>query len=690
VSKVLIFEIGTEEIPSEPLYGALEQMDVLARRLLDDARLSYGDVEVAGTPRRLGVAVAGLADAQENLESRVKGPPAKQAYDEEGRPTKAAEGFARSRGLSVDDLEVEEEGGAEYVFATVKEKGRPASEVLPGLLAELAGSIEWPKSMRWGSGTTRFTRPVRWLVALLDDEILPVTFAGLEADRVTRGHRFVSPPFIELDFAKNYGKAMAAGRVVVDPGQRGELIRTGIRAFADDDGVEVVVHDKTFREVVNLAEWPSVAMGRFDEEVLEVPRDVLETAMESHQRYFPVQDADAKLVAAFVVVHDGDPSRTEEIVAGHERVLRARLADAAFFYREDTTRPLEEFVPMLEDIVFQERLGTVGARVERIEALAGALCGQMGASPDVVAWSERAAHLCKADLVTSMVVEFPTLQGVMGRHYALAAGEASEVAGAIEEHYLPRHAGDDLPVTEAGAAVSIADKLDTIVGIFAIGMAPTGSADPYALRRSALGILRIIIERDMSVALDDAIAAALEGYDGVIEGLHKQDTGRAVKEFVLGRMETILKDRGHAYDSVEAILASAGDDPADAVRRAEALTAVRRSKAIADLSVAFTRAQNLSRPELGVETDASLMGDEERALLKAMESAEAEVNAAMSAGDYDRVLELLRGLRAPIDAFFEEVLVMDEDEALRDNRLRLLNRFVVLFSQYADFSALVD
>jgi glycyl-tRNA synthetase beta chain len=451
--------------------------------------------------------------------------------------------------------------------------------------------------------------------------------------------------------------------------------------------VTAVVPEKTFAEVVNLVEWPTVAAGSFDEEFLEVPREVLENAMESHQRYFPLEDAGKSLLPRFVVAHNGDPARTDEIVSGHERVIRARLSDAAFFYREDLHRSLEARVAELDSIVFQERLGSLKAKSERVEQLAERLAEMVGASSDVAAFAARAGHLCKADLVTNVVVEFPALQGVMGRYYALASGEEPAVADAILEHYQPRFAGDEVPPSLAGQLVAVADKLDTIVGIFAAGLAPTGSADPYALRRSSIGILQMLLG-GLRLTLTEAIVAALDGYEGVL-AVDAESVGSAVREFILGRFDVVLRERGNAYDTVAAVLAVAADDPFDAGRRADSLTTFRSaSDDMEDLSVAFTRAKNLAQPALGTETDASIMGADERTLADALDDAEARIDVLMEQEAYSAVLETFAAMRPAIDAFFDNVLVMDEDKAPRENRLKLLNRFVALFQRFADFSQL--
>jgi glycyl-tRNA synthetase beta chain len=688
MSRNLVFEIGVEEIPSGPLYSAISQLAKNAEEALDEARLSYSDIDVFGTPRRVTLFVSELVERQEDRHMRARGPAIKAAFDEAGNPTKAAEGFARGKGVDIGDLErVEDESGA-YVYAVIDEKGEDAEQVLPGILHDLVEGIDWPKSMRWGTGETRFTRPVRWLLALFGGEVVAFDYAGLSSDRLTWGHRFLVDNPISVPVADDYGLAMERGLIMYDQEARAQFVREGIEAAAGSvDGIAVVA-EKVFAEVVNLVEYPTVAVGRFDDEFLEVPREILETAMESHQRYFPVESEDGALTSAFIVAHNGSPERTETIIAGHERVIRARLADAAFFYQEDLSRSLESYVGDLDGIVFQEKLGTLGAKAERIEALAEKLARLADSDPGVAAEAARAAHLCKADLVTHAVIEFPSLQGVMGKYYAEASGESEGVSEAIVEHYRPRFAGDSLPATEPGALVSVADKLDTMVGIFAIGMPPTGSADPYALRRGALGILGIMLD-GLEITLDEAISAAIEGYEGALD-FSADAVGAAVKDFIIGRLEGLLRDRGHAYDTVAAVLSVANDDPADALSRCEALTDFRSREEAADLSIAFSRAMNLADPELGSAADVELMGPEEAALADALSEAEQATAASLEVSDYPAALGVLARLRGPIDGFFDAVLVMDEDERLRDNRLKLLNRFVVVFEQVADFDELAD
>ena len=687
MARDLVFEIGTEELPSKPLYGAIEQLSVSAPKALDDARLEYDTVVVTGGPRRLVISVTALAEQQDDAVHTYKGPAAKAAFAADGTPTPAAVGFARGKGVPVEALTVVDDDNGSYVYATVEVEGVSAVEVLPALLARLAETIEWPKSQRWGSGDARFSRPVRWLLALFGGDIVPVEFAGLTAGRTTYGHRFLAPGAIEVPAAGDYSLAIERGKVVADHTERARMLREGIATAAEQLSAHAVVPEKTFAEVVNLVEWPTVAVGTFDEAFLEVPREILENAMESHQRYFPVESTGGALTNRFIVAHNGDPARTEAIVTGHQRVIRARLSDAAFFYHEDLHRPLEGYVARLDTIVFQEKLGTLGDKVRRLERLAVAISALVGAPSDETAYAERAAHLAKADLVTSAVVEFTDLQGVMGGYYATASGEEPGVAQAIVDHYRPRFAGDELPATVAGRVVALADKLDTIAGIFCAGLAPTGSADPYALRRSAIGVLQILLG-GTAARLDDLIGAALADYVGVLE-FDVEAIGSAIKEFFVGRMQTILRDRGQAYDTVDAVLTVASDDPADALARCEALSSFRAaSDDMEDLSTAFARAKNLAQAALGTAADREIMGVEELALADALDAAEKVAGEMLEQRAYSALLEAYAGLRGPIDAFFEGVLVMDPDSAKRDNRLRLLNRFVALFGRFADFSLL--
>ncbi len=682
----LLFEVGCEELPSSALYRALEQLQAAVPEALKRARLEYNTVSVLGTPRRIAILVTEVAGRQPDSVERHKGPAAKVAFDAEGAPTPAAAGFARGKGVPVESLEVIEDEGGAYVWATVESAGAPAIEVLPGLLESLISGLDWAKSMRWGSGDARFSRPVRWLLALFGTEVVPVQFAGIVAGPTTRGHRFLEPGEITIASPTEYVDALAKAFVLVDQNARARVLRDSIDAAAAERGGRAVVPEKTFAEVVNLVEWPTVAVGRFDEEFLEVPREILQHAMQSHQRYFPLEDASGNLTAAFIVAHNGSPERTAQIIAGHERVIRARLADAAFFFREDLATPLEGWLPKLEHVVFQEKLGTLADKTERIGHLAAKVASMVDAPADAAAQAARAAHLAKADLVTSAVIEFTDLQGVMGRYYAEAAGESSEVALAIEEHYRPRFSDDTLPSTLAGRIVAIADKADTICGIFAAGLAPKGSSDPFALRRSAIGIIAMALD-GTRVCLDELIGDALAGYGDTVGSV--EETGAAIKAFFIARLQGILQDRGYDYDIIDAVLASASNDPADVLARAEALREASQQapEVFENLSVAYKRAANLAR-EAEPETDRGLMGVHERALDSALDEAQGRVEALVAEGAYEDVLTVFSAMREPIDAFFDNVLVMDEDPAVRATRLGLLARFVRLFGLFADLGRL--
>ncbi|MBC7266488.1 MAG: glycine--tRNA ligase subunit beta [Coriobacteriia bacterium] len=681
----LLFEIGVEEMPSAPLYAALDYVRSAGEEALASARLEHGELSVYSTPRRIALLVRDVAERQRDATERFKGPAAAAAFDADGNPTKAALGFARSKGVSPESLVRESGDGGEYVWAVVERPGRPAAEVLPDILGELASSIPWPKTMRWGSGDARFIRPVRWLVALFGEDVVPVRFAGLVAGRVSQGHRFLAGP-VEIEDPSAYLESLRRAHVLADGTERAALIRERIGAVADSVGGVAVVPEKTFLEVVNLVEWPTAAAGRFDEAFLRVPREVLEEAMESHQRYFPVESMDGTLAPAFIVVHNGPAERTDEIVKGHERVIRARLADAAFFYDEDLKHPLESYAAKLDGIVFHQRLGSLGQKVERVERLTRLLAKHVGAGPEDEAHAVRAAHLCKADLVTHVVVEFTSLQGVMGSYYALASGEAPAVAQAIVEHYRPRFAGDALPETLPGMLVSAADKLDTICGIHAIGQAPTGSSDPFALRRFSIGVILMAMDGGLDLRLKDAIADALEGYRDALPDMDVAAVAAEVKEFFLARLRGVLRERGYAYDTVDAVLACESDDLAEVAARCAALQDAREAdpELFEDLAIAFRRAANLADASLGESVSLDLMGSEERALAEALERADASVQDLLAKGRHDDVIAQLAALRPHIDAFFESVLVMDEDVRLRENRLRLLNRFVRVFSRFAD------
>ena len=682
----LAFEIGTEEIPAFDLHKATGQLEKLVPEALDAVRIPHGTVSVHTTPRRLIVLAEDVADETEALQEVFRGPSAKIAFDAEGNPTKAAIGFARGKGLDVEALERREENGAEYVFAERSVPARDVAELLPGVLEGVITGISWPKSCRWGTRSEFFSRPVRWLVALLDERVVPVEFAGLTAGRLTRGHRFLAPGPHEVAAAADLLPVVEGAFVVTSEQAREQRIRAGVAEAEAQTGYRAELPEKTLLEVVNLSEYPTVLVGTFDEEFLRVPEEIIVDAMLMHQRYFPLYDGEGRLTNKFIVVTNGDPAHAATIIDGNERVVRARLSDAKFFYEEDLKHPLETYVDRLDEVVFQEVLGTMKDKTDRIAALARHLAAdaQLGAAD--AADAERAAYLAKADLVTNAVVEFTSVQGVMGSYYAAACGESDQVARAIADHYRPRFSGDEPPASDVGRIVAMADKLDTVCGLFAVGQGPTGSSDPFALRRSAIGIVAML-EAGLPVSLAAAIDAALGTYQDAGIDFDRDAIRAEVADFFVTRTKVMLRDGGCSHDTMDAVLATGVEEPAQIIARTYVLEAERLGapEAFDDLATAYARANNLRDADLGVEVDEALLSDAERALLAATDEAAACVKEALAVDHFGAALAALAALRAPIDAFFEDVLIMDDDLALRENRLRLLNRFVAVFAHVADF-----
>lgn len=685
-NRTLAFEIGTEELPAFDLHAATKKLAGIAADALDGAGIAHGDVEVYSTPRRLIVVVHEVPEATEAVEEEFRGPSAKIAFDADGNPTKAAAGFARGKGVDVSALERRDVDGTEYVFATRRIPSRGVAELLPGILGGIITSIPWPKTQRWGSRHEQFSRPVRWLLALFGAEVVPVEFAGLVAGNATRGHRFLAPGPHEVSDADALIDVLRGAFVVPSEAEREASIREQVRAVEERTGLTADLPTKTMEEVVNLAEYPTVMVGSFDELFLAVPKEITVDAMLVHQRYFPLFNADGTLSNRFLITSNGDPAFEANIVDGNERVVAARLYDAKFFYDEDLKRPLEAYVDDLDAVVFQEQLGTMRAKTNRIVALAKHLAADAGLEGQDAADAARAAYLCKADLVTGAVVEFTSVQGIMGSYYAEAAGETAQVARAVGDHYRPRFAGDEPPASTVGKIVAMADKLDTICGLFAIGQGPTGSSDPFALRRSAIGIVNML-DGGLDVSLEPAVDAALSAYaaDGIdFDAAAAKD---AVMDFFITRTRVMLRDAGNAADAIDAVLAAGVKEPAVFVKRVRALEHARTEapETFDDLATAYARANNLRDAALGTEVDESLINEVEHALFCAVVQAEGRVARALEADDYRTALSELASLRAPIDLFFDRIMVMDEDEKLRENRLRMLNRFVNVFQDVADF-----
>ena len=682
----LAFEIGVEEIPAFDLDSANKQLEKMVPAAFADARIPYDSIEIHSSPRRLIVMAYGVADATEALVEEYKGPAAKIAFDADGNPTKAAIGFARGKGLSPESLERREVNGTEYVFATKNIPATPVADLLPDVLAGFITAIKWPRSCRWAVYREYFVRPVRWIVAMLDDVILPVSFAGAESSNFTMGHRVLAPGKHTVDTAANLLDVIRAAYVIPTQAERERIIREGVAAIEAETGFTADLPAKTLLEVVNLSEYPQPLVSTFDEEFLQVPEEIIVDAMLMHQRYFPLYDAAGKLTNKFIIVSNGNPECAATIIDGNERVVRARLDDAKFFYEEDLKHPLESYIEKLDKVVFQESLGTVRQKAERLEKLACALSADAQLSAADAADAKRAARLCKADLVTNAVIEFTSVQGVMGSYYAAASGETPQVAQAIGQHYQPRFAGDALPDTTVGKLVALADKLDTICGLFAVGQGPTGSSDPFALRRSAIGIVNML-ETGLPISLAAAIDESLASFAAQGVAFDAAAVRAEVVDFFVTRTKVMLRDGDVNADTIDAVLAAGVEEPAVISQRAHALEDARANDAetFDNLATAYARANNLRKPELGEDVDDALLTEPERALAGAVATAEQAVASALASDDFAAALSQLAALRAPIDGFFADVMVMDEDAALRDNRLRLLNRFVAVFANVADF-----
>ena len=682
MAKDLLFEIGAEEIPAGFMPNILGQLKTLAETKLNDAHLPFESIATYGTPRRLALIVKGLADTSAEISERHKGPSASIAYDADGNPTKAAIGFARGKGLDVADLVVEDG----YIYAETKTAGVPAKDIVTDMLPQLITGLNFPKSMHWGNLDAKFVRPVRWLVALLDEEVIPVEFATVKSGNVTRGHRFLGADEITINNAASYVDTLKENFVMVDQDARRELISKQLHDIAASKNASIVWDDDLLEEINYLVEWPTALCGGFEESYLALPDAAIITPMKDHQRYFPLVDQDGKLLPMFLTVRNGSDHPIEVVQAGNERVLRARLDDAKFFFNEDRKKPLIDRQDGLTKIVFQEGLGNLADKTERLLKLGRVFGEECGLHEDAAVVLERATELAKTDLTTGMVTEFTELQGVMGKEYALLDGESPEVAEAIFEQYLPRFAGDVLPQTEAGKVLSIIDKVDNIVATFSRGLIPTGSQDPYALRRQTIGILNILLGSEWNISLRPIFKASMELLNVPAE---KQDEllGQ-VEEFFTLRLKNIFLDREVPHHVIDLLLSNNELSVADAEGLVNALLANRIDENV-ELVQAYTRMYNLVKDVeyTGVNSDL-LKEDAEKALFEAATKASEASSAAWEAGDYDAVVAVPATLVPAINKFFEDVMVMDKDEAIKANRLQLVRLAYSVMAIIGDISAL--
>jgi len=684
MTKELLFEIGTEEIPSGYMAAALKDLEAQARGIFRDQRIACSGIRTYGTPRRLTLHVERLQETQGALVREVVGPAKAVAFDQEGRPTKAAVGFARAQGIPVEKLGVKALDRGDYLVATIEEQGKRLEELLPTILPRLVASLSFPKFMRWGQGTFRFVRPIRWLLALYGGRVVPFDIDGVTSGSKTYGHRFLSRGQIRVRSFQDYLQKLEGRFVIVDQARRRELVVRLAEEAAAKVGGRPVLDDDLVESVSYLVEYPNVVCGEFEREYLSLPRDVIMTPMRKHQRYFPVVDDAGQLLPYFVAISNMKAKDMEVIRAGNERVLRARLKDADFFFKEDRKTPLPERVPKLRGIIFQERLGTMFDKVERLQKQVASLAEQV--APHLVDEARRAAQLCKADLVTTMVKEFPNLQGVMGREYALLSGESPAVAQAIEEHYLPRFAGDRLPESMIGAIVGLADRLDSICGCFGIGLIPSGSEDPYALRRLGQGTVQILLSAGIDLPLSEPVGKSLELLGDRLTR-PRDRAAREVMEFLAARLHAILMERGVPADLVDAVLSVDVERVSEAGNRAEALAAFRQEADFGELAVAFRRVVNILPKGFSKAVDPHrFVTSAERALHAEAASLRAETEHLVRARDYFRALQRIATIRPIVDMFFEEVMVMVDDRDLQENRLAILKEVADLFSGIADFS----
>ena len=685
VSASLLFEIGTEDLPARFILPAMRQMEENAAALLREMRIPCSEITTYGTPRRLALFAHGLPRVQGDRMREVFGPSRKVAYDANGLPTKAAIGFAQSQGIGVEGLVIRSKGKGEYVAAVLEEKGGPVIAVLPDILRRIVLSLRLPKSMRWGDGDLRFARPIRWLLALFDEETVHFDIDGIRSSNTTMGHRFLSPAAFKLQNISGYKSLLADNSVIVDQEERKNIIVDAVEGFLRPLGEQFVQDQELLETVVNLVEYPVPVLGTFSEEYLGLPRELLITVMKGHQKYFAVENEGGSITNHFVVVSNTGKENADVVRVGAERVIRARFEDARFYFGEDRKMPLHRRVEALKKVTYHERLGTLHDKTERIAQIAGFLAERL--LPSMSEHVVRAAWLAKTDLVTGVVREFPELQGIMGKYYAMHDGEARDVADAIGEQYLPAYSGGALPRTDAGALLSIADKIDSIACFFSIGLTPTGSEDPFALRRQALGILAIMMDRSLDMPLQDLVEKA---FSALSHGKGVDAMEAQVLRFFQNRLEAIFSDLGYSADLIQSVLSACLHAPLFAVReRIDALKRAKDNPLYPDLLAALKRVNNIipESPMPPVRTDL-LLEELEISLSAKLDAVRGEIYTLVTKRQYDDAVILISSLTESINRFFDHILVMDKREEIKQNRLSLLQNIWETVSALADFSKL--
>jgi glycyl-tRNA synthetase beta chain len=689
MAKDFLLEIGTEEIPAKFAPGVISQLQEQAQKRLQELRLDFSDLKVYTTPRRLAVLIYGLSEKQSDFTAEVKGPAFKAAYDAEGNLTKAAQGFARGQGVDPKELYVQELNGIPYVYARKSEMGQPTVELLPKFCLDLITGLHFPKPMRWGDLEFRFARPIRWIVALFGTEVIPFEFVGLQSGKVSRGHRTLGGP-VTIENPGEYQEKMRQVFVMIDPEERRRIVWGQIQELAQKAGGKVEEDEDLLEEVTHILEYPTALLGEVAEKYMHLPEPVITTPMKEHQRYFPVRDKEGKLLPYFITVRNGNDYALDKVKAGNEKVLKARLEDAAFYYREDQKTPLVDLVDKLEKITYHEKLGTVRQRVERIRELSSSIVELLGVGEEKKSLAERTALLAKADLVTLMVYDFPELQGIMGADYARISGEAPEVCTGILEHYQPRFAGDELPKSLTGRVVSIADKLDAIVGSFGIGIQPTGSQDPYALRRQAQGIVGIVLESEWDLSMEKLFAEAYENFirQGV-KLLPFDEIMIPLQEFFQQRLRFVLQEQGLRYDTVDAVLAQGSNQIMRTAKKAQVLAEKRETSEFVPYSQAYIRCLNLSKKAEPQPLNPKVLVDPaEIALSEAISLRRERFDNLVQMGEYEKAYLVAAELVPLIEDLFLAVMIMVEDEQLKQARLALLSECVEILGCIGDLSFL--
>lgn len=691
MSKTYLLEIGTEEIPARVVGDALAQLKNNCIKILNENQITYETIEVYSTPRRLSLIINGLNNNTENLVETVKGPSKKISYDKDGNPTKALLGFMRGQNVELRDTSIQDFNGEEYVYAKVVKQEKAIEEVLNKEMITLIKSINFPKSMKWGGKNLKFARPIRWIVSLLDGEIVHFNLEGIESSNITRGHRFLGSQQILIEDVHDYKNLLRENFVILDGEERKEIIKYGSEKLAKEKGGNLHIDNELLDEVTNILEYPTPMIGRIKVEYLKLPPAIIITPMKEHLRFFPVFDDKNRLLPYFISIRNGNDEYRDIVIKGNEKVLGARLEDAKFFYEDDISKPLEDYVEKLKTITFQERLGSLYDKTNRIVKLSEKIGEYLEVGEETSKNIGRAGFLSKADLVTKIVSEFTELQGKMGKEYALISGENEIVSLAICEQYLPRFSGDELPSTTAGAILSIGDKLDSIAGLFAIGIQPTGSQDPFALRRAALGIINIILDKKLNLSLKELIDFALYIYveeNGLAFDYDK--VKNEIMDFFVGRIRNMFSDLKIRYDIIDAVLSAESDDIYDMKIRANKLNEWLSKEDLHGILETFNRVSTLARDFSSTEVKRDLLSEDEIELYDSYNNIESKVLGLIEKKEYDKALDLLSTLSNPISDYFEKVMVMVEDEELKNNRLALLRKIYNTMMMVGDLSKIIS